>query len=61
MADQIAAVIGSVRQAFPSHEVWGTREGDRAAHTVRVAFDDGVLLLTASYEFLGGKAPLRTS
>jgi len=57
MADQIAAVVDYVKQAFPGQDVWDSRNDDRSAHTVSVGTDGGVLLLTASFEFLSDNTP----
>jgi hypothetical protein len=50
--DQIAALIRYVEQEFPGADVGGTMDGERSAHTVSVAVAGGILLLTASFEFL---------
>ena len=52
MADQIATLVNYVKQEFLGHDVWDGRDHDRSAHTVSIKTDGGVLLLTASFEFL---------
>jgi len=57
-ADQIAALVHYVQNEFPDHDVWDTWDGDRSAHTVSVEISPGgVLLLTASFEFLSDYDP----
>jgi hypothetical protein len=56
-ADQIAAVVDYVKRAFPGHSVWDSRDTDRSAHTVSVWTAGGILLLTASFEFLSDNTP----
>ena len=57
IADQIATLLDYVRQEFPGRDVWDARDHDRSAHTVSVRTDGGVLLLTASFEFLSDNTP----
>ncbi len=57
MADQIGALVDYVKKEFPGHDVWDGRDHDRSAHTVSVRTDGGVLLLTASFEFLSDNTP----
>jgi hypothetical protein len=52
MADQVASVVAYIKEEFPGRSVWDARDHDRSAHTVGVETDAGVLLLTASFEFL---------
>src|SRR2546422_11338941 len=57
MADQIATLVGYVKQEFPDRDVWDGKDHDRSAHTVSVRTGGGVLLLTASFEFLSDNSP----
>lgn len=57
IADRIAALVEYVRQEFPGRDVWDRIDTDRSAQTVSVATDDGLLLLTASFEFLSDNSP----
>ncbi len=57
IAHQIATLVDYVKQEFPGRDVWDARDHDRSAHTVSVRTDGGVLLLTASFEFLSDNAP----
>jgi len=57
IADQIATLVDYVRQEFSGHDGWDSRAHDRSAHTVSVATDGGVLLLTASFEILSDNTP----
>ena len=57
MVDQIATLVGYVNQEFPGRDVWDARDHDRSAYTVSVGTDGGVLLLTASFEFLSDDTP----
>lgn len=51
MGDRISALVDYVKQHFPGHDVWDTRDHDQAV-TVTVRVTNGFLLLTASSEFL---------
>ncbi len=57
IADRIGALVGYVRQEFPGCDVWDRIDTDRSVQTVSVAIDDGLLLLTASFEFLSDNSP----
>jgi hypothetical protein len=61
MVDQIAMLVDYVKQEFPGRSVWDRRDHDRSAHTVSVATDAGILLLTASFEFLSDNTPIAVS
>lgn len=52
MRQQIDAVMNFLKTAFPGCDIWDSRDPERSAHTVSVATDSGVLLLTASFELL---------
>lgn len=57
MAPQIATLVEYVKAEFPGHSMWDARDHDRSAHTVSVETEAGMLLVTASFEFLSDNTP----